>query len=909
MPETLEKLRPDRDLQVYFERPSAIAALSGASPNGFTASGTWRQQFDWCVIEWNRENVFEHPLFRNLPDGDLSGLTLSYEETRENCIPMDSDLYPTVDWPYLRVWADNAGVETFYQVRLKDYATPIAGGYTAATATFELKGTVTAGDIVGLAWLDENYKHDVVAGDTLATVAEAIKTSINAGAGNITATRTGNVLTLTCASRAGANGNVVGAYGTVAGAGSEYWEPAAATFSGGVSPTKWRVVLPLGALTEKDGHAVPMQKVRKIRWTYAAAMQPGAYARSEFSAVVSNWTVTGTNRAYRVAGPGSRRLEDDHKKVSYYGNNWVQTRGNFSGGTIRATASYGESVTIPYHCPQTHELYLGTRLLTAGADIALRVDGETPRVLSLRANGEDALMRVPLGQYGPGDHTVLVSHNGPGGNAFYFDFLEVAIPSATVSDQPVEPKVTLATDWDTDHSIALPAERTAWMIHSLGYHGRVNHYVGALWFYELYKKGHQYASATIDFTGTPTVNEFTDITIGRVGDTASELRVRHLNLYGDTATTIAKAFELEFNRGYTAIRAEASGTRLTIYARAMGLEGENISLAVAPAAGTFALTKSAARLTGAAEGVWTTDTAAEPRINRACRDWSRKFFDACKGYGLDMTAAFSLELQHGDSSPEAGIGQRYSTGEACMLNTPALQTNFSPASRAYWEKVHKEMADIMAAAGYVPYLQFGEVQWWYFPNMLPTMTPISMPYYDQYTKDQFAAAHGFPLRFIGNNTVNPADFPEEAAFLPSLIGAFTDGMREYVLASHPNCRFEVLYPTDVNDTAWGHVVNYPNAAWTPAKLTTLKTESFSFTFARDLNKSKYSVQYGESKGFARNKRSFLVGPGDSSTTWEKEARIAKKQNLESIVLFALDQFCLIGYPVPFWKTQRKGRRF
>jgi len=26
------------------------------------------------------------------------------------------------------------------------------------------------------------------------------------------------------------------------------------------------------------------------------------------------------------------------------------------------------------------------------------------------------------------------------------------------------------------------------------------------------------------------------------------------------------------------------------------------------------------------------------------------------------------------------------------------------------------------------------------------------------------------------------------------------------------------------------------------------------------------------------------------------------------VLFALDQFCLIGYPVPFWRGLRKGRR-
>jgi hypothetical protein len=504
---------------------------------------------------------------------------------------------------------------------------------------------------------------------------------------------------------------------------------------------------------------------------------------------------------------------------------------------------------------------------------------------------------------------VLVSHNGPGGYPFYFDFLEVAIPESSVSDQPAEEKVTLATDWDTDHSIALPAERTAWMIHSLGFRGRVNHYVGALWFYELYRKDHVYASATVDFTGTPTVNEYTDITIGRVGEAGSDLLVRHLNLYGDTAETIAKAFELEFNRGYTAIRAEASGTRLTIFARAMGVAGESVSLAVSPASGGFSLTKSAATLTGGADGNWYTDTTADPRINRACRDWSKGFFVACKNYGLDATAAFSLELQHGDPSVAAGIGQRYSTGAAVMLNTPALQTNFSPVSRAYWEKVHLEMADILAAAGHVPYLQFGEVQWWYFPNMGPGDTPISMPYYDQYTKDRFLSAHGFPLRFIANQHLDPADFPEEAAFLPTLIGEFTDAIRAYVLDAHSNCKFEVLYPTDVNDNAWGHLVNYPSAAWTPAKLKTLKTESFGFTFSRDLNKSKYSVNYGESKGFGRNQRSFLVGPGDSTTTWEKEARIAKKENLESIVLFALDQFCLIGYPVPFWKKQRKGRRF
>lgn len=921
MPETLEKLRPDRDLQVYFERPSAIAAMSDATPSGFTASGTWRQQFDWCVIEWNRENVFEHPRFRYLPDGDLSGLTLSYEESRSNCIALDSDLFPTIDWPHLRIWAaDENGIERFYRVPLKRYAEAIEGSYTCATATFELKGTITSGDFIGLAWLNEHYTHECTISDTPASVVAAIASYINAISTNMEAFSSGARITLTykgegatvATSTVGANGNKLGAYGRAGG--GAYWDEMSQVFSGGQSPTKWRITLPMNALQDKDEtdpeKFVPTDRVRKMRWTYVAEMQAGAYERSEFHVDVRNWTVMGTNRSYRVAGPGSRRIEDNDKSVSYYGAPWsAHEKGNFSGGTIRWTATYGNSVTIPYHCPQTHELFLGTRLLSGGADIALRVDNETPRVLSLRTAGEDALMRIPLGEYGPGPHTVLISHNGPSGYYFYFDFLEIAIPASTVENQPIEAKVTLATDWDTDHSLAVPAERTAWMIHSLGFHGRVNHYVGALWFYELYRKGHIYASATIDFDGIPEPSTYTEIYIGREGLPEATINVRHLNLFGDTAETIAKAYELEFNRGYTGIRAEAVGSRLTIYSRTMGLAGEETTIAATPVSGVFTTTCSAPNLTGAADGNWYTDTASLPRINRACRDWSRKFYEACKSYGLKMTAAFSLELQHGDPTAEAAIGQRYFDGDACLLNTPALQTNFSPVSRAYWEQVHLEMADILVEAGYVPYMQFGEVQWWYFPNMLPTMEAKSMPIYDQYTKDQFLATYGFPMRFIEHHWVDPEDFPEEAAFLPTLIGAFTDEIRDVILAAHPNAKFEVLYPTDVNDTPFNRLINYPDAAWTPAKLDCLKTESFSFTFARDLNKSKYSIEYGSYKGFPRTKRAFLVGPGDSSTTWQKEARMAKAQNVESIVLFALDQFCLIGYPIPFWKSLRRSCQF
>ncbi|MGH9674826.1 MAG: hypothetical protein ACRD44_16735, partial [Bryobacteraceae bacterium] len=278
MPETLEKLRPDRDLQCYFERPSAIAAMSAASATGYTVSGTWRQQFDWTVIEWNRDNVFEHPLLRNLPDGDLSGLTLTYDETRTNAIAADSDLFPTVDWPYLRVWTRANGVDDFYQVKLKDHAVPIEGSYVCATAEMELQGTPTTGDHVGISFLGEHHTHQLFAVDTLDTAVQAIVDSVNAFSEQMVATRTGSTIQLTYVglnqslsnSTTGANGNKIGVYGFVAGAETEFWSPWHVTFSGGQSPTKWRFTLDFSALTAIDSRPVPMDMVRKLRWTYAA---------------------------------------------------------------------------------------------------------------------------------------------------------------------------------------------------------------------------------------------------------------------------------------------------------------------------------------------------------------------------------------------------------------------------------------------------------------------------------------------------------------------------------------------------------------------------------------------------------------------------------------------------------------
>jgi hypothetical protein len=340
---------------------------------------------------------------------------------------------------------------------------------------------------------------------------------------------------------------------------------------------------------------------------------------------------------------------------------------------------------------------------------------------------------------------------------------------------------------------------------------------------------------------------------------------------------------------------------LVIYSRSMGVDGNAITVAASAPTANFTVQVASATLTGGADGDWRTDLQAAPRLNRAVRDWSQSFYGALHSYGIDAVASFSMELQHGDPSVDAGIAQRYPSQAPVLLNTPALQTNFSPTSVTFWRQVYLDMAGVMNAAGLRPYLQFGEVQWWYFPD-----DGSGMPFYDAYTTSTFHAQFGRDLTVITSNTTDPGTVPQEAAFLPGLIGSFTSQVMSYVRAAFANCRFEVLYPTDVNSTALNIVINYPHGDWTPGALTCLKTESFTYTYERNLDLSMSTIASGGVMGFAPSQRSHLVGISDPSTAWLKEAMLAEAGGFESVVLFALDQFCLIGYELPLSRGMRRS---
>jgi hypothetical protein len=942
MDQQIAKLTPNHDLQAYFLTPSAIAALSSASSTGFVLSGKWRQQFDWAVVEWNRDNVFEHPSLRNLPDGDLSQLTLTYLEERTGCIPFQSNLFPVVAWDRLRLWVTAAdGSDVVYYVSFAGQPTgpqvaiPVSGSAQPASATMTLIASPGVGLRVGLAFLEEHYYYQVSTGDRLSDLAVGIATAVNDFSTNFTAASMGASVTVTCAgstgngSLDGANGNRITMYGFSENS-VPVWQEPAATFSGGSFPSQYRVTLNFGNLlgtTDDDStpQLIPTTNVRKVRWTWAADMQPGQFSQTEFSVTVSNWSVAGANQLYSVAGPGSRRIEDTDSGVTFTGA-WQMETGNFSGSKIHYTSETGDSCTVAYTEATPHQLYLGLRR-TAGAPIVdITIDQGPPQQALLTLPGEDVLVRYPLGRIAAGSHTVNIAHAGQNGSqTLYFDFLEIAYPSNNLPDFPAYNQLALATDWDTYHSQSLPAERTAWLINKLGFTGRVNHYVGALWFYEIVRTGTQYASLTVQMelssaAGSPYIQFALAADAASLSTAATT--ISHLVLPDDDSSTVALAIAALINVGTNLVWASTNGPNLTLTARYMGTLGNGVAFELTSSSPDFAVSAPSNVLSGGVDGTpytlasddgglndtlmaaasfWRTDLTTVPRLNRAARDWHAAYFAAIQSYGMDVVASFSTELMNGDPSPAVGIAQEYFDGKPVVLNTPSIQTNFSPTCIAYWKQVYLDIATLQSAAGLVPYLQSGEVQWWYFSN-----AGVSMPFYDAYTQQQFTSIFGVAMQEILTNTANPASYPNEVTLLPLLIGAYTYAIRTALQQAYPGCRFEVLYPVDTNDTPLNTLINYPAADWTPQNLTCLKTESFGFTSGYDLVNCTISMNTSAQKGFTNPQRAHLVGISDAWSAWLKEVDIAQSQGLETVVLFALDQYCLIGYPPPPFVNSTKS---
>ena len=129
--------------------------------------------------------------------------------------------------------------------------------------------------------------------------------------------------------------------------------------------------------------------------------------------------------------------------------------------------------------------------------------------------------------------------------------------------------------------------------------------------------------------------------------------VQHLLLTDDTSETAAAAFAGLLNAGTNFVWASAQGNQLTVVARAMGSLGNGIVVELDALSQGLVVSAPSNTLTGGIDGdpydlapdggglndtlmaaaqFWRTDLTANPRLNRAARDWHAAYFRALKHY-------------------------------------------------------------------------------------------------------------------------------------------------------------------------------------------------------------------------------------------------------------------------------------
>ena len=152
-----------------------------------------------------------------------------------------------------------------------------------------------------------------------------------------------------------------------------------------------------------------------------------------------------------------------------------------------------------------------------------------------------------------------------------------------------------------------------------------------------------------------------------------------------------------------------------------------------------------------------------------------------------------------------------------------------------------------------------EIKVTYFSNDGLGTNYSGMPFYDAWNLATFAALYGHAMATITVNTVDPASYPDEAAYLPTVIGNFTSSIMSFVRGTQAGCRFEVLYPTDVNQTAFNRKINFPAAGVDACGTCLFEDGGVRVHVRPESGLELGTLDFGDALGFAAAQRSHLVG--------------------------------------------------
>lgn len=649
-----------------------------------------------------------------------------------------------------------------------------------------------------------------------------------------------------------------------------------------------------------DFSALGLSSIRQMWMTFAPRLRNGEeYTGGRWSAVFSNWTVTGPEetRRLKVASTGSVRVNSAEPVCRYEGA-WQDITGFYYANVARKAWTEDAKVTVRYYCGQAHELWLGTELGERAGTVRVEVDGMALPNARL-SHGELAppvATRVRLsGMLAAGEHVVtLTMAEGP---EFVFDFLEAAVPGDVPEAAVIRGNVSPALDYSTDHAYKLPPARILWMFDKLGYRGPVNEYIGVFWWNARKRVGGYAPQLEMTFSGEFEAGDQILMNIG--GQACGKTVFPH-----ETNAVLARHFAFLINATYVGVYAVAEENRLKVVSRSAAKAYEMaVTMTVERAGASQGAVTGDGWLLGGWMGTWEVDTEAAQPLNEGAWEWHRDFYSQCAARGLEVTTACSMELVN----PPEAFAARYADGQAVVTDVGfgglrSTHCAFRSDVLAYQKKAYGELAGLMAAAGLRPGLQFGEFTWWYFAS------GAGMAYYDEETRAAAEAALGRPPRvFTGPNDDPGVNGGADAAFLRGRLRDHVAALAAHVRGLHPAARLEVLFPYDVNHPAPKGVhqlggrlnrhVNLP-AEWESAGgsgLDGFKLEALDFgAWSRDLDLMRECQRFAAGLGWPGEKLRMMTPVFRAGYPWQKEVASALELGFGAVNLWAFDHVCIYG---------------
>lgn len=880
-------------------------------------SGIFRAAGDFATLYLrDADDFYGHKRFRYLPDFDLSGVVLTFDVLYDGLQPLDSAKFDTISWGKLSVIKAN-GVPT--TIPLFPFATQVGGTYTAASAVFTVAtpGAV-AFDRVTL-WY-QNFAFDFISGggESAATVAVNIAAQINAiswGANQaITATAVGANITVTAA-KAGIDGNMIRLYCqsknanlTIDCAGVDFGQ-----LTGGSSAATWRVVIDFDALAISMADP-DLTSIRQAWMTLAPPLADSAATGDlEFSAVFTNWTVTGSNKALQVAGPGSVRVEDSDSWCTYSGSSWDLEAGFFSLGFARRATTPGDNVKVRYFCSSTHDLYVGTSLYSDRGRWTCTIDGGAPVTLDCYLSVLSAVVtrRKIASAVPPGEHFVTltvdaVNNGASSGFNCYFDFLEAAVPSDVPDPLPALANIRPANDYGTDHTYKRSPARVQWDHEQLGFGAAPwNVYVSVFWEWQMQRVGAVFPAVVLDFSQTAWAS--TDAAFIDVGGQVYGKSV----FPADDASSIARHFAFYVNEQAVGVWASASGPVLTITLREVGSAYSFTFSAYKEVLGPVdtALTFTGS-LMGGTYGKWFVDPLQSPALNRGARDWLADLCAVCAAASVDLTLAYSMEILNPPDNPPTDVWAARYPDNTPVQTATGFGTNFTTHCSfvskvlAFQTALFLDTAAIMDAAGLPVQIQCGEWLWWYFANV------SGMAFYDAETAANALVVLGAPLHtFLAPND-DPSLHSTDVSFLQAALDNHIRSIRTAVVAIYPTAKIELLLPLDVTAAApygpfsvggrLNHAVSIPatfhSAGAAPFDM--LKVEALDHQVSsRDQNRARVASQFAFTAPFSWATARYIVGVYNGGAPWATAIQESDSR-INCFVPYAMDHVCLFSWEFP-----------